>query len=114
VGMAAALLPLAEAAGRVWGPRPLVGAARWLGRRATPRAPGERAWLQRAIAAIDRRLPGGERCYRRVLVEVALDPAAAAEPFVLGLDRSGQPRSGHAWLGGRRGRAEPYEVEISL
>jgi hypothetical protein len=57
-------------------------------------------------------MPGGPECYRRVLLEVAVDPAAAAEPVHIGLKKSGALKSGHAWLGDRRGTDERFDVEL--
>jgi hypothetical protein len=42
--------------------------------------------LRRAIVSIDARYPGGGNCFRRVLVELALDAGAAEERLVFGLD----------------------------
>ncbi len=114
VGLALGLLPVMEVAGRFIGPRPLVRALRLVGRRAPARDAAGRAWLQRVLGAVDRRLPGGERCYRRVLCELTLDAGAAGEPLRLGLDGTGALRSGHAWLGDARGREQPYPIELSL
>ena len=114
LGLALGLLPVMEVASRVVGPRPLVRALRQLGRRAPARGAAGRAWLQRVLGAVDRRLPGGERCYRRVLCEIALDAGAAGEPLRLGLDGTGTLRGGHAWLGDARGRQQPYQIELSL
>jgi hypothetical protein len=68
--------------------------------------------LRRLIRGVDACLPGGGNCYRRALLEVALDPAAAAEPLHLGLREHGGPRSGHAWLGDRRDSGEAYDAEF--
>ncbi len=114
LGLALGLVPAMEVASRLVGPRPLVSALRLVGRRAPARDAAGRAWLQRVLGAVDRRLPGGERCYRRVLCEIALDAGAAGEPLRLGLDGTGALRGGHAWLGDARGREQPYEVELSL
>jgi hypothetical protein len=50
------------------------------------------------IAAVDARIPGGSNCYRRALVEMALDASAAEERLFFGLKAHGGARSGHAWL----------------
>ena len=81
------------------GPRRAVELARRLGERARCRNERERAVLRRLIAIIDRRWKTGPNCYRRVLLEVAMDRGAAAELVQLGFQRSGEPGSGHAWLG---------------
>jgi hypothetical protein len=62
------------------------------------------AQLARAIGWADRFSPGGPNCLRRTLLRVALDPHAAREPVVLGLNVQGTglgsatKTSGHAWL----------------
>jgi hypothetical protein len=113
---AAALLPWVEAGRRLAGPKPLVRAARALGRHGRARDDAQRDRLRRAIAWLDARCPGEANCYRRVLLETALDPAAAREPFRMGLRRRGGPASGHAWLADRDGSVdpEPYEAVIEL
>jgi len=58
-------------------------------------------------------LPDGGNCYRRALLELALDPTAAAEPLVFGLKQGGGSGSGHAWLGDARG-FETYDAEFRL
>jgi hypothetical protein len=93
-----AALPIVEMLRRLQGPA---------------RGPAARARLRRAIAWVDRCLPGGG-CYRRVMLEMALDPAAAREPFRIGLHRRGNRVDGHAWLANRRGNGTRYDVEIEL
>lgn len=63
------------------------------------RSPDERLVLRRAIAAIDRRFPGGANCVRRSLLEMALDREAGKEELFAGFRRGGGLASGHAWLG---------------
>ena len=63
-----------------------IAAMRARGRRAQTRGPIGRARLRRAIGWVDALRPGGENCYRRVLLELALDAGAAEEVVVLGLD----------------------------
>ncbi len=62
------------------------------------RSPAARRRLKRLIGAVDRRLPGGQNCVRRALIEIALDGGAARERFFAGLQLGGRPGSGHAWL----------------
>ena len=81
------------------GPRPAVQFARRLGERRRLRSAVARKALQRVIAIVDRRWPGGPNCYRRVLFEVGMDRGAATEMVQLGLQGSGETGSGHAWLG---------------
>lgn len=59
-------------------------------------------------------MPGGPNCYRRVLLETALDAGAAKEKIVFGLRAGGTLRSGHAWFSSRRDGDERYDVEIAL
>jgi hypothetical protein len=56
------------------------------GRSAAARGPIGRARLRRAIGWVDALSPGGASCYRRILLEVALDAGAAKETVVFGLD----------------------------
>lgn len=65
------------------------------------------------IARVDRIFPSGPNCYRRALLETAVDPQAANEPLHLGLDRWGLPRSGHAWLG-NRSDGRRYDAELTV
>jgi hypothetical protein len=81
------------------GPSPLVTALRAEAMSRSSRRPSERTRLKAIIARVDARMPGGGNCYRRALLEIALDRGAAAEPLFLGLNASGEPSSGHAWLG---------------
>jgi hypothetical protein len=88
---------------RIWrGPKVALAMARRQGRFCQSRDPQERGLLRRAIARIDRRVPGGANCYRRVLMETLLDSAAARDQICFGLDRSLDPLSGHAWLASDR------------
>jgi hypothetical protein len=76
-----------------------------LSKLATRRLPG-------IVYRLDRLLHGQSNCYRRALVRVALDPLAASEPFVLGLDAGNESPVGHAWIeGAERAR---YDVEFRL
>jgi hypothetical protein len=73
----------------------------------------ERVRLRRAIALVDARLPGGGNCYRRSLLQIALDPEAAREPFFMGLHAAGGDRSGHAWVG-EAADGRSYDAVIRL
>jgi hypothetical protein len=66
------------------------------------------------VYRLDRLLHGESNCYRRALVRVALDPHAASEPFVLGLDAgAGKERPiGHAWIEGTE--RPTFDVEFRL
>jgi hypothetical protein len=108
------VLPLVEAGRHREGPRPLAKRLRARGLAARARSPeGRRAMLQ-AIAFVDRLAPGPASCYRRALMELALDPQSAREDLVLGLRAHGGARSGHAWTGPRSPAAPTYDVELSI
>jgi hypothetical protein len=70
--------------------------ARGTGRPARPAA--SRLRLRRAVLAVDTRLPGGANCYRRALLEMSLDRAAAAETLHLDLSLRGPSPVGHTRL----------------
>jgi hypothetical protein len=108
------VLPGVEAGRRRRGPKPLLGSLRRKGSRGPLRTPPARARLQRAIEWVDQRFPGGPNCYRRALLEIALDRAAATEPFRMGFRLRDGSEPGHAWLGDRGGRAEDYDAVIVL
>lgn len=61
------------------------------------------------FACVDAFASGGANCYRRVLLEAALDAGAAREDVVLGLNVG---RTGHAWLG--KAAAPAHEVEFTF
>ena len=73
-----------------------------------------RVMLRRLIGAVDARMPGGPNCYRRSLLELGLDAAAAREPLNMGLRPHGGPKSGHAWLGQSEPGAEVYEARFEI
>ncbi len=107
-------MPRVEVGRRLWGPKALVRKLRRNGERARGRGPAARARLRGVIAWVDARLPGGPNCYRRTLLEIALDRGAAAEPVTLGLKAREGAASGHAWLGAERESSERYDVEVIL
>jgi hypothetical protein len=107
-------VPEIELKRRSMGPKPLLEIVRERGSRSRGRAPVARARLRNAIRWVDARFPDGGNCYRRALLEIALDRDAAAEPFRMGLSIGGGPRSGHAWLADRIGRDESYDAEVTL
>ena len=76
-------------------PRVAVESARRRGRSALRRGPEGRAALKLLIARIDALFPGGPNCYRRSLLESALDRGAAEEKMYFALDVG---KTGHAWL----------------
>lgn len=68
------------------GPAEAVARQRARGRRRRRRDSDARSRLRRAIVSVDARHPGGGNCFRRVLVELALDAGAAEDWLVFGLD----------------------------
>ena len=95
-------------------PRALLRSLRARGSRGRLRTDPERARLRRIIKAVDACFLGGGNCYRRALLEIAVDPIAAATPLNLGLRTGGGPRSGHAWLGPPDQSRARYDAEFSV
>jgi hypothetical protein len=97
------VLPSVEYGRRRTPPGPLLAAMRARGSAHRARSERSLARLARAIRWADRFSPGGPNCFRRTLLRVALDPHAAREPVVLGLNVPGTgpggatKASGHAW-----------------
>jgi hypothetical protein len=110
----AIVLPFAEAGRLSVGPRAMLAGARALGLRQRRRDPAARRRLRRVIGAIDKRIPGGANCYRRSLVELALDRGAAGEKLLIGLMRTGDPKSGHAWLESHGAPDRRYDAVMAL
>jgi hypothetical protein len=78
-------------------------ATRWV------RGPLGRARLRRAIGWVDALGPGGASCYRRILLESALDAGAARETVVFGLDVG---HTGHVAFEDREERT--FDVSFSI
>lgn len=76
---------------------------------AAHRGPVGRARLRRAIGWVDALMPGGRSCYRRILLEIALDAGAARETVVFGLDVG---RTGHVAFQDREERA--FDVSFAI
>jgi hypothetical protein len=66
---------------------------------------------------------GGGNCFRRALLEMALDRGAAGDPLLMGFNVHGGRLAGHAWLpaddtGERRGVGSPvppaYQFTVRL
>ena len=89
------LLREVERARTTSSPRDAVASARRRGRSALRRGPPARAVLKRLIVNVDALCPGGPNCYRRALLESALDRGAAEEKIHFALDVG---KTGHAWL----------------
>lgn len=99
------------------GPKSAVSAARRLGQKSRWRSERDRHDLHRVISLVDRYWRGGPNCYRRVLIEVAMDRGAASEIVQFGFRSSGGMGSGHAWLGseiGLDGSDEAYDAIVSI
>jgi Transglutaminase-like superfamily len=92
-------------------PGPLLARLRARGIARRERSSLSRARLARAIAWVDRLGPGGPNCLRRTLLRVALDPLAAREPVVFGLDMP--EAKGHAWVSGTE-ETDRYDVEFRV
>jgi hypothetical protein len=90
-------------------PASAVAAMRAIGRNAKLRGPIGRARLRRAIGWVDALLPGGASCYRRILLEIALDAGAARETIIFGLDVG---RTGHVAFENREER--PFDVSFAI
>ena len=90
-----------DKARRQEGPIHLVRSLRTEGS-SNPHSTAERVRLRWVIHLVDRCFPSGPNCYRRVLVEIAMDAGAAAEPLHLGIQADGGFGSGHAWLASER------------
>jgi hypothetical protein len=94
-----ALVAIRVERGRVTrGPKDLVAELRARGKTRRRRSRVERQRLRRAIRLVDRCFPSGGNCYRRTLIEIAMDAGAASEPLHMGVQAGGGPNSGHAWL----------------
>jgi len=97
------------------GPAALVSRMRDRGAKALPRSPESRKRHESVVYRLDQVIAGGPNCYRRALVRLALDPEAAEEPFILGLNvpPAGSTPSGHAWVEGSE-QPDPHDVEFRL
>jgi hypothetical protein len=96
-----------------YGPGVLLQRLRAEGARATRRSARGRRRLRRFISFIDNFFSTGRSCYRRALVEIALDAGAAGEPLHMGLKADGAVRSGHAWLGDA-GISQRYDADFVI
>jgi hypothetical protein len=96
------------------GPHEIVMNLRRRGMRCRKRDAVKRVRLEGIIRLVDRLFLVGPNCYRRALIEIAMDAGAAAETLHLGIDTAGDLTSGHAWLGPSSDRAPSYHAEFSL
>jgi hypothetical protein len=90
-------------------PQRILDELRRRGATSKERGPIGRARLRRAIGWVDAMLPGGASCYRRVLLELALDAGAARETVVFGLDVGS---TGHVAFEDREERA--FDVAFAI
>lgn len=117
LGLVPKILPVAlkvNGARSRLGPRVLVKDLRALGASCETRSTSERRQLQRAIHFVDRLFLSGPNCYRRALIEIAMDAGAAREPLHMGLLETDVPGSGHAWLGSQENCSHRYQVEFTI
>jgi hypothetical protein len=109
LGRVAGAFAAAEQARRGEAPERAVAAMRARGEGQLERGPIGRARLRRAIGWLDALAPGGANCYRRTLLELALDRGAAGETLVFGLDVG---RTGHVAFKDREDRV--FDVAFEL
>ena len=95
------------------GPAPLLRDLRQHARYLPRRTSEERSDLRRVIRWADAHFPGGGNCYRRSLLEIALDAESASEHLVMALRSAGGEGSGHAWVGSD-GDDGVYDAIIAL
>lgn len=108
-----AVLPVIEVARRLFGPGPAIKVLRGSALRKLLRDSAGRQRLHRAVGWVDRHLWPGANCYRRVLLQVALDRGVAAEPVYFGLKLENDRLDGHAWLSGQT-VGESFPVILQL
>ena len=104
-------LPYLEYCRLFLGPAAAAPIARRMASERSPR-PVDRDGVRQAIFLVDRVL--GQNCYRRVLLELALDRDAASEPVFFGLMSEGGPQSGHAWVGRDAAAEARYDAVFSI
>ena len=104
------MLPGVELGRRRLGPQPLVRRLRARGTSGIRRSDRERQRLRTFIRFVDRWFPDGGNCFRRTLIEIALDPVSASEPLFMALREHGGPGSGHAWLGNVPDTEQAYDA----
>jgi hypothetical protein len=95
-----------------FGPEYLVRVLRQRGALCQTRVGAKRVRLRRIIRFVDRLFPSGPNCYRRALIEIAMDAGAAAEPLHMGLQAEGGLNSGHAWLASSPDPSRSYDAEF--
>jgi hypothetical protein len=113
VGQVLQVLPRVESLRRRQRPRSLLQQLRQQGARAPKRNAAGRRQLRRAIAWVDGCLRGGN-CFRRALLEVALDRGAAQDPLLMGFSFSNEKLSGHAWLADESTTPAAYDFTLRM
>ena len=104
-----------EAKRRTIGPTLLLRGLRERGQLSRRRSDADRARLKWIIGMVDRHLcREGANCYRRVLIEIALDAGAAAEPVRFGLMAGGDPGSGHAYFASEAGPTNQMDTRYDV
>ena len=108
------VLPRVELGRIVQGPSPMLSELRALAKHRARRPFPQRHELKKVIARVDALMPGGGNCYRRSLLEIALDSGAAQDRLFMGLSANGGAKSGHAWLGSASDAPSHYDAIFSL
>jgi hypothetical protein len=90
--------PTVESCRLTTGPKPLISRLRAQGTTKASRTDAGRSRLRFAIALAERLRGRKPNCYRRVLMEIALDAGAAREPVFMGIRDGGGAGTGHAYL----------------
>lgn len=107
------VLPSVERSRMKDGPATAIARAREAGLSRGFGSSRQRRQTKRVVAWLDRRLFAQPNCYRRVLLEIALNRQAAGERVMLGFRGAGGTGSGHAWLESDV-PPEPYEAILSI
>jgi hypothetical protein len=103
-----------DAARRRLGPLHLVERLRRRGAAHPRRGERNRARLKQVIRIVDRAFFAEPNCYRRALIEMAMDAGAATEVLHMGLNSDRDLGLGHAWLDSSPDKGEGYQAEFSI
>jgi hypothetical protein len=109
VGRAVAIVVQAERTRTREAPERAVALMRERGARQPARGPIGRSRLRLAIGWVDAFFPRGPNCFRRTLIEIALDAGAAQETLVFGLDVD---KTGHVWFKDAEDRAFDVTFDV--
>jgi hypothetical protein len=96
------------------GPLQLVERLRRRGACHPQRGARDRARLKQVIRFVDRAFFARPNCYRRALIEMAMDAGAATELLHMGLNSDRALGMGHAWLDSSPDQGEGYQAEFSI